>query len=219
MRVRSLTKQLRKCFARKINRATKTKQDYLALNPAEIFAEKFEELKISLNENLKSLSTEEHESFSKGYEILKDLNDDEKTYLMFRILKERNVYGDQPIEVNLQQEMTMNNSFDVFKSDVLCAMGSSSGGQSLSEKDGQEKLEEIAEPEEKKVVDLAMESYDTAQKLKIIKELKNLLGLGLKDAKELLEKGAGVLKEKVDRSEAETMQEKLSKLGCVTTLK
>ena len=50
-----------------------------------------------------------------------------------------------------------------------------------------------------------MVSFDAAKKLNIIKALKDLFGLGLKDAKELLEKGEKVLKKDVPKEQAEEL--------------
>lgn len=44
-----------------------------------------------------------------------------------------------------------------------------------------------------------MTSYDAAKKLSIIKTFKELFGLGLKDAKDLLEKGEKVLRKDVPK--------------------
>ena len=47
------------------------------------------------------------------------------------------------------------------------------------------------------------------QKIAIIKVVKELLGLGLKEAKELVEKAPTILKENVKSEEADTIKEKL----------
>jgi len=50
--------------------------------------------------------------------------------------------------------------------------------------------------------------------MKIIKELKNILGLGLKEAKEMTEKVPLKIKEGCSKSDAEELVEKLKALGC-----
>lgn len=44
-----------------------------------------------------------------------------------------------------------------------------------------------------------MQSYDQSKKLQIIKAFKDLFGLGLKDAKDLLEKGEKILRKDVPK--------------------
>ena len=56
--------------------------------------------------------------------------------------------------------------------------------------------------------------FTAASKLKIIKEIKNILGLGLKEAKEMVESVPCILKEKIPLEEAEALKEKIEALGC-----
>jgi large subunit ribosomal protein L7/L12 len=58
-----------------------------------------------------------------------------------------------------------------------------------------------------------------ASKLKVVKEVKNLLGLGLKDAKELVDNAPGTLKEGVPKEEAEEIKAKLTEVGAEVELK
>ena len=57
------------------------------------------------------------------------------------------------------------------------------------------------------------------QKIWVIKVVKELLGLGLKEAKDLVEKAPTVLKEKVKYEEAEGIKAKLEAEGATITLK
>jgi len=59
---------------------------------------------------------------------------------------------------------------------------------------------------------------DPAKKLTIIKEAKTLLGLGLKEAKELIEKLPALVKQSAPTEEAEKLQADLEKLGCQVKL-
>ena len=72
---------------------------------------------------------------------------------------------------------------------------------------------------EKTKFDIELSSIDPAKKLNIIKEFKNIFGLGLKEAKDSVEKLPVVLKKAVDKSDAEELKEKLEKLGCVILMK
>ena len=56
-------------------------------------------------------------------------------------------------------------------------------------------------------------------KMNVIKAVKDALGLGLKDAKELVEKAPVALKENVAKDEAEELVKKLSETGAELELK
>lgn len=66
---------------------------------------------------------------------------------------------------------------------------------------------------EKTVFELKLESYEAAAKIKIIKEVRTFTDLGLKEAKELVEKTPSVLKKGVSKEEGEQIIEKLKALG------
>jgi large subunit ribosomal protein L7/L12 len=58
-----------------------------------------------------------------------------------------------------------------------------------------------------------------AQKLNVVKEVKNLLGLGLKEAKDLVDGAPSALKEGVSKEEAEMLKAKLEEAGAQVELK
>lgn len=66
---------------------------------------------------------------------------------------------------------------------------------------------------EKTAFDLKLESYDANAKVKIIKELRTFTDLGLKEAKDLVEKTPAVLKKGVPKEEAEKIIEKMKAVG------
>ncbi|CAN0911834.1 50S ribosomal protein L7/L12 [Linum grandiflorum] len=66
---------------------------------------------------------------------------------------------------------------------------------------------------EKTVFELKLESYEAASKIKIIKEVRSFTDLGLKEAKDLVEKTPSVLKAGVSKEEGEKIIEKLKALG------
>ncbi|XP_042028884.1 50S ribosomal protein L7/L12-like [Salvia splendens] len=66
---------------------------------------------------------------------------------------------------------------------------------------------------EKSTFEVKMESYEVASKLKIIKELWTFMDLGLKEAKDLVEKTPAVLKKGLLKEEAEKIVEKMKALG------
>jgi large subunit ribosomal protein L7/L12 len=58
-----------------------------------------------------------------------------------------------------------------------------------------------------------------ASKINVIKEVRGITGLGLKEAKELVEAGGKAVKEGVDKAEAEEIKGKLEAAGAKVELK
>lgn len=58
-----------------------------------------------------------------------------------------------------------------------------------------------------------------AAKLKVVKEVKNLLGVGLKEAKDLVDNAPGSIKEGVSKEEAESIKATLEGVGAEVELK
>jgi large subunit ribosomal protein L7/L12 len=58
-----------------------------------------------------------------------------------------------------------------------------------------------------------------ANKLNVVKEVKNLLGLGLKEAKDLVDGAPSTLKEKVSKEEAEKVKSTLEGVGAEIEIK
>ena len=57
------------------------------------------------------------------------------------------------------------------------------------------------------------------QKIKVIKTVREITGLGLKDAKGLVDSAPKAVKEKVDKEEAEQIKEKLTEVGATVEIK
>lgn len=75
-----------------------------------------------------------------------------------------------------------------------------------------------AAAEEKSEFDVVLNSAG-AGKLKVVKEVKTLLGVGLKDAKDLVDAAPGVLKEGIPKEEAESIKAALEAVGADVELK
>ena len=58
-----------------------------------------------------------------------------------------------------------------------------------------------------------------AEKIKVIKVVRELTGLGLKEAKAVVDGAPGPVKENVDKAEAEAMKAKLEEVGAKVELK
>ena len=75
-----------------------------------------------------------------------------------------------------------------------------------------------AAAEEKTEFDVELTSFG-ANKLNVIKVVKELTGLGLKEAKELVEGAPKVIKEGVSKEDAEALKAKLTEAGAEVTIK
>lgn len=79
-----------------------------------------------------------------------------------------------------------------------------------------------AQAEEKKVektaFDVKLEKFDAAAKIKVIKEVRAFTNLGLKEAKDLVEKAPVVLKQGVTKEEAAGIIDKIKAAGGVAVM-
>lgn len=75
------------------------------------------------------------------------------------------------------------------------------------------------EKEEKTSFDVILESVPSDTKIKVLKEVRTITGLGLKEAKALIDGLPKPIKEGVDKEEAEKIKEKLEALGAKVTFK
>lgn len=74
------------------------------------------------------------------------------------------------------------------------------------------------EAEEKSSFDVELKSVGE-QKIQAIKVLRDTLGLGLKESKDLTDKAPVVVKEGIDKKSAEELKAKLEAAGCKVELK
>ncbi|WP_440897204.1 50S ribosomal protein L7/L12 [Amphibacillus sp. Q70] len=75
-----------------------------------------------------------------------------------------------------------------------------------------------AAEEEKTEFDVVLTDAGSA-KIKVVKAVREMTGLGLKDAKDLVDKAPGAIKEGVAKEEAEEMKAKLEEAGAAVELK
>ena len=76
-----------------------------------------------------------------------------------------------------------------------------------------------ATSEEKTEFDVVLESFDAAAKIKVLKVVRNATGLGLGDAKALVESAPKTVKEGIAKEEAETLKKEIEEAGGKVTLK
>ena len=74
------------------------------------------------------------------------------------------------------------------------------------------------EKAEKTAFDVKLEKFDTAAKIKVIKEVRAFTSLGLKEAKELVEKVPVLVKQGVTKEEANEIIEKIKAAGGVAIM-
>jgi len=72
--------------------------------------------------------------------------------------------------------------------------------------------------EEQTEFDVTLKSFG-AEKIKVIKEVRTITGLGLKEAKDLVEAAPKVVKEGATKEEAEEIQKKLEAVGAEVEVK
>jgi len=73
--------------------------------------------------------------------------------------------------------------------------------------------------EEQTEFEVVLESFDASAKIKVLKEVRNATGLGLGDAKAMVEAAPKTIKEGVSKDEAETLKKAIEEAGGKVTLK
>lgn len=76
-----------------------------------------------------------------------------------------------------------------------------------------EEAPKVEEAKEKSHYDIELSKFDPAKKIALIKEVRAILGLGLKEAKEMVEGAPVWIKKEVKKEDAEKLVEKLKELG------
>jgi ribosomal protein L7/L12 len=95
------------------------------------------------------------------------------------------------------------------------------GGPAVQEKKAEkaeQKKEEVQEVA-KEVYDIELVSFDAGKKIGLIKEVRGLTSLGLKEAKELVEKAPTVIMKGVKRADCDAVLKKMAENGAVAKLK
>ena len=73
--------------------------------------------------------------------------------------------------------------------------------------------------EEKTEFDVVLASFDAAAKIKVIKAVREITGLGLAEAKAMVEGAPKTLKEAVSKEEAEQIKAKFAEVGAKVEIK
>ncbi|KQK15109.1 uncharacterized protein LOC100837964 [Brachypodium distachyon] len=98
-------------------------------------------------------------------------------------------------------------------SSAAAGVGPGAAGDAASGSAGAEEAAAV-----KTAFDVKIEKYDAAAKIKIIKEVRAMTDLGLKEAKELVEKAPVVVRAGLPKEEAEALAAKLKAAGAAVAL-
>lgn len=114
------------------------------------------------------------------------------------------------VEVHLLAEL-INEKLGITVSDAERARLAKGGGGAAAKT---EEDEEAAAPaEEKTAFDVKLTGFDAKSKIKVIKEIRAITGLGLKESKELVEGVPSMVKKDIKQEEADELKAKLEGLG------
>ena len=87
---------------------------------------------------------------------------------------------------------------------VMAATGAAGGGEAA---------------EEKTEFDVVLESFEASAKIKVLKAVREATGLGLGDAKALVEAAPKVVKEGISKDDAEALKKSIEEVGGKVTIK
>ena len=76
-----------------------------------------------------------------------------------------------------------------------------------------------AAEEEKTEFDVVLKGFDAAAKLKVLKVIREVCGLGLKEAKDFVESAPKTIKEAASKEECEKIKAKLAEVGATVEIK
>ena len=99
---------------------------------------------------------------------------------------------------------------------MMGMMGGGGGAPAAQAAPAETKAAEKPKEEEKKEkshYDIELSKFDAAKKIALIKEVRGILGLGLKEAKEMVEGAPVWLKKEVAKEDADKLVEKLKEFG------
>nr|YP_010728744.1 ribosomal protein L12 [Phymatolithon calcareum]WEA76850.1 ribosomal protein L12 [Phymatolithon calcareum] len=77
----------------------------------------------------------------------------------------------------------------------------------------------VSEVEEKAEFDVYLENVPAAKKIAILKVVRSLTGLGLKEAKDLVESAPKVVKESLSKEDSDDIKKKLEEAGATVVIK
>ena len=134
-----------------------------------------------------------------------------------QVSKEVEEIVDQILKLNVVELSQLSNLFaerlGIDKVDMSASFGGG-GGQEESEEAGEAEAPE----EEKTAFDLKLTGFDAKSKIKVIKEVRAITGLGLKEAKALVEGAPTTMKKDIKKEEAEELKAKMEAIGATVEI-
>ncbi|KAL7490556.1 hypothetical protein ACHAWT_000129 [Skeletonema menzelii] len=121
------------------------------------------------------------------------------------------------VEVHLLAEL-INEKMGLKISDAERERMARGGGGGGGGKKGGDDDEPAPAAEEKTIFDLKLTGFDAKAKIKVIKEVRAITSLGLKEAKELVEGVPSTVKKDIKMEEAEELKAKLEALGATVEI-
>ena len=176
------------------------------------FFKEVETIKERISQKLSKSDPKEIEFFKKSFEAIDSLTKEEKDYFMFKFYRESVFIDKREMEDGFIERMNL------IPSHIL----SNTSAHNTSTPSSKEVVDSASSSEkkpEKNTVSIEVSSIDLAKKLSAIKEVKALLGIGLKEAKERVESCPFLLKEDISKEEAESLLPLLEKAGLKLTIK
>lgn len=110
------------------------------------------------------------------------------------------------ISMSPKQKVALERQLEGWERGEVGVVGGAGAGGSAGE------AEEVQE-EGPKLVDIKLAGFDSKSKIKVIKEVRSIAGLGLKEAKELVESAPVVLQKEIKVEDAEELQKRLQDVG------
>merc|ERR1712008_8932 len=118
------------------------------------------------------------------------------------------------IEVHLLTQVVNERMGITWKQTEQAMSAAGAGGAGFGvKKGGGDGTETETQQEEKKIFDLKLIGFDAKAKIKVIKEVRNIAGLGLKEAKEMVEAAPKIVQKELKKEKAEELKTKLESVG------
>ena len=102
---------------------------------------------------------------------------------------------------------------NIDEAETFFPVGAVGAGPAPAAAGAAEEEEEAAPKEEKTIFNVQLKSFDAKSKIKLIKEVRAATGLGLKEAKELVESAPCTVAKDMKKEDADALADKLKEVG------
>ena len=214
---------------------------HLVISKSETDPKKFSEYSNRFSSLVDSISTHNQQIWDEACEYKKhkidivlqaldDMSYEEKNYLKFLIWRDslevsvnQAVYSDPNPELKIPIFGDQSNCFDDLQDQMTISAFLNSSGTSEVSSGTETSNQPVAEAKEEKEEEsvyvqtrftVNLSEVPAAKKLVAIKEVKAILGIGLKDAKDMVENLPAELKKDLNAEEVQVLKDKFEALGC-----